>query len=277
MSAVPPRHVCIAGALLISLGTWALMDVLVKLLGGKVSLEITILYLPIGYGILLGKESSRVLGRVFAIIGLLVCLGVFALVRYGYFNTSGDDLGREWGLTFATVAPMFVMGYVYIVLGMNRYRVWFTEIQKVEVDARTIFWSVVTASVLAAGSYHLSKWQSQLAAQKSFVYHVAVKPYDNTTGDGLRSIRYDVAEIKKASMGELDLPQPVISTQAADNQVILHLLGAATNAFEFTLKCDGYGDQKVSVERSNAGTKEIRVPMEPRSPAGGANVTGNSL
>lgn len=66
MNRFPPRHICIAGALLIAAAVGSVMEMLSAWCKGGLNLNLGFLGLPIGYGLWIGRPTAQKVALFFA-------------------------------------------------------------------------------------------------------------------------------------------------------------------------------------------------------------------
>lgn len=262
-STVPPRHICIAGAALIALGTWSAVGILAAWLNGKPGLDLTVVSLPIGYGVLCGKASSRDWARFLAVLGIVIAMasGAFAVIDMAKLPP-GSPQPVQWSALVSVIGIVMANAYVYVVLKLSCHQQWFAASQTDAATAKTLMWMMVPFTAFSAISYHSENWQLEKASREQFVYHVAMKPYDSATGASLAHAQLETDDVADLGGSFFHTPSPIVEKHRAEEGAVVEVTGVATGSCEFKLKCDGYRDAVVKLDKSQKGRLEIRVPME---------------
>lgn len=116
-----PRTLKIVAALFVLSGVLAAVEVLVSLAGGHVSLNLGVLCIFVGYGLLRLRPGWRTCALLFTWITLLVAPVLVLLVLFGdcpaYFKAFGQRVGS------APPELAAVVGTRFFVFGIWQYRV----------------------------------------------------------------------------------------------------------------------------------------------------------
>lgn len=277
MHSFPPRHLCIVGALWIAAGVGAAAEVVAELLHGRVDLNLALLALPVGFGILSGSTNARQSALFLASLGLAFTVGGGGLMAYEHW--SGKLPLAAPFLTSALVEVVLTAAcclYVLLALTRSEHLLWFTDSKEERPAVRSLAWAVVVVAALSSTSEQLTAWQLHETYEKAAEFRVKVTPYDAVSGRGIESL----------SFGSNDTPpKPVPETRTppkVDCSFVLEegggrsfkFRGEAAQPFEVTLHAKGYQDKVITL--CGKAEYDIRVPMQPLEDGKDEEAGGNA-
>lgn len=258
----PPRHICIVGALCISTGIGSVIGMIVGLIGETFTFDLGFVAIPIGYGILIGRASSRRWAIFFAVIGFLLGSGFGGWAFFEHF-TGRDTLPYPDATYVAVELVLALAGCIYVVLVLTRkvYDEHFESIAEPTAPLKSIAWAVSVTSAVLLGSYYASEWWIGETHARIFPFRVTVAPYDAKNGEGLNSISYDSDHLSISSRSKPDFPKVDVSFVSSQEGMRLEFSGIATGPVEFTIRSEGYQDTPITLHQGS--DDEIRLAMLP--------------
>ena len=262
MSSFPPRHICIVGALAVAAGVGSIVGMIAGLIGGAFSFDLGFVGIPIGYGILIGRSSSRKWAIFFAAVGALFLAGFGGWAFFDHF-TGGDTLPYPDGAYNAAelIIALVCCVYVLVILCGRANREWFASISEHPASAKSFAWAVAVTSSVLLFSHHATEWWVEETHAQIFSFRVTVTPYNTQNGEGLSSLSYDSDGISFSSNSKPSLPKVGVSFIGGRDGMQLEFSGVATRPVEVTLKSEGFEDTPITLDRNS--DDEIRVAMLP--------------
>lgn len=219
--------------------------------------------IPIGYGVLIGRASSRkwallITSGLTVIIVALVGLWVHA-------HWTGTDRASHAERVCAASA-MLIAGasclYVLTALTRREHRGWFAAVKEDTTAAKSFAWGVAVVAAVLTCPLQMTQWWIQETSKSARPFHVRIAPYDASNGKGLSGISYHVIDSptrKEDSM--LKLPKVATSVSTGENGIRVDFFGVAAQPFDVKVGYKGFKDKIVTLgEKSES---ELRVPLEP--------------
>ena len=233
-----------------------------SLIGGKFFLDFGFVGIPIGYGILIGRSSSRKWALFFGIVGFVLMAGFGGWTAYDHL-TGGDQL--PYPDSAYTVAELIIAAasclYVFIVLKRNDHREWFETVKDDSSAPKSFAWAVAVVAAAFLFSQHATEWWVKETNSQIYPFRVRITPYNAKNGEGLRSLSYDSDAISHTIDAKSKLPKVSVSFIGGQNGMQLEFFGVATHPIEVTLQSDGYQDTPITLDGDLED--EIRVAMLP--------------
>ncbi|MBK8095294.1 MAG: hypothetical protein IPK32_25805 [Verrucomicrobiaceae bacterium] len=262
MNSFPPRHICIAGSLLIAAAVGSVTEMLVSWSKGGLNLNLGFLAMPIGYGLLIGRPISRKLALFFSGIALLFIgaggLWLF-LTSFALPYPDSNFFVIEWSIIAACCL------YVFIVLITKQHREWFEATKAENPPLKSFCWSVAVVTAVLHITTKTLLWWTEETLSQVYSIHTKVTPYNIKTGEGLKSLSFESAQIKSEVHGKVRMPKLSVSSQSGGEGMELEFSGVAVQPVTVTLKSEGYQANPIIL---NAETEsELRIPMQPLEPA----------
>jgi hypothetical protein len=262
MSSFPPRHICISGALAVAAGVGSIVGMIAGLIGGTFSFNLGFVGIPIGYGILIGRSSSRKWAIFFAAAGALFIAGFGGWAVFDHF-TGGDTLPYPDGAYTAAELGITLVCCVYVLLILCRRsnREWFASISENPASSKSFAWAIAVTSAVLHISHHATEWWIEETHAQVFPFRVTVTPYNSQNGEGINSLSYDSDAISFSSNSKPDLPKVGVAFIGGRDGMQLEFSGVATRPVKVTLKSEGFEDTPITLDRNS--DDEIRVAMLP--------------
>lgn len=262
MSSFPPRHICIVGALAVVAGVGSIVGMIAGLIGGAFSFDLGFVGIPIGYGILIGRSSSKNWAIFFAAVGALFLAGFGGWAIFDHF-TGGDTLPYPDGVYTAAELAIELVCCVYVLLILCRRasREWFASVCENPAPSKSIAWAIAVVSVVLLLSHHAAEWWVEETHARIFPLRVTVTPYNSQNGEGLSSVSYDSDAISLHRNSKPGLPKVAVSFIGGRDGMRLEFSGVATRPVEVTLKSEGFENTPITLDRSS--DDDIRVAMLP--------------
>jgi len=258
MTSFPPRHICIVSGLVISAGVAAVIGMIAGLIGGHFSLNLALLGIPIGYGILIGKSTSRKLALFFASVGFLFSAGFGGWALYSYFSGAAE-LPPE--VVYTVPGLILTLGsctYVVIVLTRSTNRPWFEGEKEAPAPLKSVAWAVAIGVAGSLAPTLVVEWQVAEMYRQIYAFRVNIAPYDSISGRGLNSVSFDTEAFR---ISHDKLPKISVESGRGRDGMELEFFGVAARPIEITIKSEGYRDTTITVDEDS--DEEIRVSMPP--------------
>lgn len=279
MSPLPPRHLCIAGALLIAMGAAALAEKIASLIHGRWSNDIGFLLIFAGYGLLIGRPRARKWVLVIAIASLacmVVAGGCAAHEQWkcgGRVPLSPDDASAVaewiWGVAFCL--------YLSITLTRSAHREWFAEEKKWittgkedRTPVKSLAWAAAVVGMVFGYGEIVDAWRVKERYEKAGAFRVRLSPYSAAKGKGLTTLTYECDEVSHTDDAKPKLPRVRAIFIGGEDGPHFEFYGEAAQPFDVTLKSEGFQDKTVTL--CGKTEYEIRVPMQPLDAGKGAVV-----
>lgn len=262
MNTFPPRHICIVSALLISVGVSSVIEMIAGIFDDRFEINFGFVFIVIGYGLLIGRSSSRKWALIYSFMGLIAVTMI--CTWHAYFYLAGkkqvDFSYYSIGLTLLISATVTSL-YSILVLKSKRHLDWFGSIKEDTVAAKSITLSVALVVSLIAIYQHLDDWEEEQNQKKMFTYDIKIIPYNTVTGEGLRSFSHsNTSHDFATTKTKKHLTQQVQFT-STENGIVLGCTGTAARPFTITLQSEGFYDQLINID-ANTGS-QLRIPMQP--------------
>jgi len=261
-AAFPPRHVCIAGSLFIAAGVSSAVGVVASAIDGRFSLDFGFVFIFIGYGILLGKSTSRGWGRFFTAAALLVFLAVAAIWLHGHFT--GNQMLKPEPELLAIIGYFGALGvtaYMFFVLWGKKHMDWFVSNEMDRGSVRSLALVAAVLSGLLASSQALIELDFKQKEAQIFPVDVTVIPYNSETGEGARSLSYDYEKGDLYGEQSGSLNRLTFGMGSGEDGLELSIHGVAVKPQEVVVLVDGLKPTPVRISRDTES--EIRLPMKP--------------
>lgn len=272
MSSFPPRHLCIASALMIAGGIGSVVQMIAELMRGQFHVAIGFVGIPIGYGVLTGRPSSRNWALLLAGAGLVLIAGVGGLGVYAHYWTGSDRTSHPEQVSIAAALLLAAASSAYLlaVLTRRENQGWFAEDKGDSPQARSFAWSVAVVATVLFSSQQMVQWWIRETFESAVPFHVRLAPYDAATGEGLIGISYHGPSSKPVPGSKMELPKLNVSYSSAGNGILIDIFGMAVRPFEVKLGYPGYEDKTVTLGEKlkpwEQPKSELRVPLDPVEP-----------
>lgn len=262
MSSFPPRHLCIAGGLMIAAGVGSVTEMIAKLIEGGFSLDFGFVGIPIGYGILNGRSSSRKWGLFFAIAGLLLIAGGGGWMAYDHMIGSRRLSSPDIAYTIADLI-LSEASCLYVLLALKRsgHKEWFAAVKEDSSASKSFASAVAVVAAVLLFSQHATEWWFKQTYEQTYPFRVKITPYNAENGKGLGTISYHIDEISPTVGPKAKFPKANASFLGTQDGVQLEFFGTAAQPFEVTLHSKGFQDKTVTL--TGKSEFEIRVAMQP--------------
>lgn len=265
MSSLPPRHLCIAGALCIAAGVGAVTEMIAALIAGNLSIDFRFIGIPLGYGILIGRASSRKWALFFAVAGLFFTAGPGGWMAYEYL-TGGVRVTYPDGAVGLFVVVLAAASCLYVLMALRRsgHQEWFAAEKEETSAAKSLAWAVVAVAAFLHISQQSTEWWARRTLEQVYPFHVKVVPYNAENGKGLNSLSFSSEAMSLRSSSKSKLPRVHSKTFGGNDGIQCEFDGVAAQPFEVTVHADGFEDKTITLTRESE--KVIRVPMQPLVP-----------
>ncbi len=158
MQRVPPTFLWIVSALFILAGVWSVLEMLWGLVEGSFNLNIGFVFIPAGYGLMIGRDSSRRWARLWCgLLGFGCLVGLVTMAING--SESVEAEGLVLGST-ASVVSWWLCGigaivgvYSFFRLRRTVYGDWFDEPVDDTKLAKRFRWAIVVLTIYSFTSY----------------------------------------------------------------------------------------------------------------------------
>jgi hypothetical protein len=262
MTSFPPRHLCIAGALFIAYGAGSVVKTLSNLIEGRFSVEIGFVLIPIGYGILIGRASSRKWALFFTIAGLVGAVIGGALMLHGHWTGSErlpypDSVSTLFDLVLSWAFCL----YVSITLTRSGHREWFAAEKEDRTAAKSVTWAVAVVALVLFSSQHVAAWRNREMYEKPRPFRVRVTPYNAVDGKGLTAFGFKSDTISPKPDSKTKLPKVEVTYLNGKDGPQFEFHGVAAQPFEVTIHADGFADKPLTL--TGKSEFDIRLPMQP--------------
>lgn len=262
MHSLPPRHLCIAGALFIAAGVGSVIHMVASLLAGHYSFDVGFIGIGIGYGILIGRASSRRWALFFTKAGLVITALFGASTAYDHF-TGSAHLPCSASAYMIVELVLFSGSCLYVLIALRRsgHQEWFAAEKEERTAAQTLAWAVAAAAGVFLCSQRATEWWVQETYEKAYPLCVRVVPYNAENGKGLTNLSIFHHGLTNMMGFEPKLPKVTYQSSFSSGGQQLEFYGVAAEPFEVKLGSDGFQDKTLTLTRESKG--EIRVPMQP--------------
>ncbi|WP_395746658.1 hypothetical protein [Prosthecobacter sp.] len=269
MDSLPPRHLCIVGALWIAVGCGFLVETIAELIHGHFKIQLGFLAIPIGHGILVGRSSSRKWALFFAGVGLALTVGGSAWLAYEH-RRDGTPLEAPDSTAAILSVALATAGFLYVlwVLTRSSHLPWFAQSTAAEErpSVKSLAWAVAVVAVSLASAVHLETRQVEEIHARLRPVSVRVRPCDAATGKGLNNISYQIKTPTGTDDSDLWSAPRVNTRFGSDSDGrFIDIFGAAAQSFEVTLGSDGFAEKVITI--SSESPSDRRIPLQPLKPA----------
>ncbi len=258
----PPRPVCIVGALAIALGVSSVLRMISNiLLDQQMMVDLSFVAIPIGYGLLSGRSSSRSWALFFSVLGLLA-VAVFGLL-FCLEALFGLDLGLSYSgsLPVAVYLLLAAVPMLYVVQVLKRHRSWFDRPSSQPGPLVSVAWAVVVVVGVMWMGHSLQQRAVQQALEEMFDYHVTIEAYNGETGERMGSIMWNRSPPHASNDKSLIPTSYCVRISGGPEAWRIRISGIADQPFEVVIVAEGFHHETIVVDRN---TEEfIRLPMRP--------------
>ena len=238
------------------------------MLKGKASLDIGFVGITIGYGILIGRTSSRKWALFLSLIGLILIVGIGGWITYKQVTIGDQPLFAD-GMSplIELILAAACCLCVAVVLLSKKHKAWFDSIKKDPGPAKSLSWSVAIAATVVMTAHQAYELSVQETFHKMYTYRVRVAPYNADTGENINSIAFmsDPDSSEKDSIALL--PKGHVRILGGTDGMQIEFSGVAAAPVKGTLRSDGFQDTPLTLVQHTE--PEIRIPMKPLSPGAG--------
>lgn len=265
MDSLPPRSICIAGGLVIAAGVSALVGMVASLFAGSFAWDVGFVAIPIGFGVLMGKESARAWATFFSVVIFLLFLVVMGFAISEYIKKpeqmqQPNDIRQNLCL--------FLVGgsclYVWNVLARKSNRYWYEGEGAEQKKGKGLAWSVAIVLVVVCSMQTVERWSMKEQFERIFPVRTTVELFDAKTGEGLSTPMYDIDQNKSRFEWEPSLP-PVWVNHASNDTGgrLLEFSGMATSPIDITLRSEGYLDTSITLDSESESKVEVLMRRDP--------------
>lgn len=243
-----PVHICLVGALVLSIGIFSVVDMAGSFLAGEENFDFGFLLILVGLGLLRGSTVQR--GIAGALLALnLVVLSIFSV----FYLIKGLFFGGDFeGINFIGATLVFAgIGYPFKVLFDARSDSWFSNEASGKAPPFVIPLTVVL-TLFYSISGELRDYQQRKAMSEVFHFDLELKATDAGTGEviSLLGQRYGHRDF-----GNMALPDWMKGTRSSSHS----FEGYAREPFELTVFAEGYDAQTIPVNRFTESVIEISL------------------
>lgn len=256
-----PRCVQIAAALAITSGVGSVVSMTYALVCGRISIDMGFIGIPIGFGLLTGKSSSRFWAQLGSLLGLLA-YGILFFVSLWRNTRSPTGFGavEQVVLNLHLLLSAFACAFVFIALGWERSKVWFNQPQIDQRNPRTLGLIVVVVAGYLLISQAATDYLTIKTLQKLFYFETKVTPVDDQSGQPLSTISNESATSSKYDV----LPKIMVSYGfGAPNQCYLEAKGIAAHPYVMKLSSPGYESATVAISNDSPREMSLRLKKLP--------------
>lgn len=263
-----------AGILILASGAVALADTLFNLLKGRFFFNLGFVGIPIGYGLLIGRASSRKWALFFSRLAVVAVCVIVTWAALDWLPRGGWVLRRASYGTWAEWLMLAGCVYVAAVLSRSGHQEWFAEEKQDTEWARSIAWGVTLAVMAPCLLMNAGMAQMRESFAKARPLHVRVTPYDAVSGKGFDVIEWYCKEFThmEPEVG-MQLHSKIRTAVAGgeDGKSVL-LYGLVMEPVYLTLSTEGFEEKVVTLD--GGSPSEIRVPLQPLEDAGAEKKPG---
>lgn len=257
-----------AGILVLASGAVALADTLFNLLKGRFFFNLGFVGIPIGYGLLIGRASSRKWALFFSRLAVVVACVIVTWAALDWLPRGGWVLGRASYGTWAEWLMLAGCVYVAAVLSRSGHQEWFAEEKQDTEWARSIAWGVTLAVMALCLLMNAGMAQMRESFAKARPLHVRITPYDAVSGKGLNNIGCRHEGLSSVGPAAGTRPGTRLSsvTHSSAEGMSLDFYGMVLEPYQISVGSAGYESQVVTLD--GGSPSEIRVPLQPLEDAG---------
>ena len=242
-----------------------MIHIVASLIAGHIFFDFGFIGIGIGYGILIGRASSRKWALLIAIAAF-----VFTAVSGGwmaYASWTGDFWATyPNGVVDLAGRLLAAASCLYVLMALCRsgHREWFAAEKEETTAAKSLTWAVVAVSAILHISQQTSEWRARKTLEQIYPFHVRVEPYNAEDGKGLTSLSYTGEGVGKKRSSKPKLPRMNEKTFHGTDGIHCEFEGIAAQPFQMTLHSNGFEDKTITIDQNS--DKVIRVPMQPLVP-----------
>jgi hypothetical protein len=267
---LPPVAACAAAAVAMGFGVLAAIDIVAGLiLATDLNLNFGVLIWFVGTGILNRSRPAWRWGQFLSGAGSAVL--AFALGHAVYRLVVGEDAVSDPSVLptlIWTVVVLALSAFCFSALRKASVKAWF-EADNLEQArnpaAKKLIWPVVIVSLFAGIGAVLSEWSNQQQTDAIFGYHVTIFPYDEESGDGLKSMSVADVEPRWFVAGKRQRgfqgTRASSSATAEDGGMGVTLSGLTDRELHLMIGADGYESKSVTIGRDES-RRVIRLPLK---------------
>lgn len=247
-------HICLVGALVLSAGVHSLVEMTSGWIQGNGTLDLGVLLVFIGLGLLRGSNLQR---SLFGGLLALALVASFIIMVVSFFSGSISGQGSGVYLIPSVVFFFLLLAYLFGVLWSARGDEWFAQKYSGKAPPYVIPVTVVISLFSSVGG-EMEGYNRRVALAKVFRYEVELLAVDANTGE---FIEYGSISSGRRSIVDLELPEPMQTGGSSyrGGDVGWLLEGFADEPFEVNLSYDGYQSQSVKIDRSTGNRVEVRM------------------
>lgn len=250
-------HICLVGALVLSLGVSSAVMNLFRLIVGKAEFHFGFLLIFIGLGLLRGSALQR------SIFGGLLALSLVGLAVLNFGSLAANLFSASGlGLIDSLMGVLFFLGgiYCFVVLWDAGNNSWFREKYGTKAPPFVIPVAVVL-SLLLTLVFELANYRQEKAMSEFFRYNVEFVVRDRETGELIEQLR---TGWRSHDFSDTEVPEWMTlsgSSSGRPGETSAGVSGYSRRAVKITLSKKGYAD--VSVEVDGETGSRLEIPMTP--------------
>ena len=235
-----------------------------SLLDATFHFDLGVVGLPIGFGILRGKASSRKWALFFSGAGAVIYSLIAVWLTWKRLD--GDVLIRdEYPLAMFALLPLVAASvFVFLILKRADTAEWFSDTS----EGRAIL--PISGGIVAIVAAYLclntvlTERGHRLSLEEVFVFNTRLEVFDEDTDERIGSIGVKSSSI----VGERRSAFPKVTTSFGwkDGAHYIELAGAAMRSYQTTISATGYEDANVVIGPSTPGVIKVRMKKNPRQP-----------
>jgi hypothetical protein len=248
---LPPFRFCVAAGLCLVAGLNAIMEMVAMLLLDTFWIDFSFVGIPIGFGILIGRTSSRIFGLIFS------ALPVFVLTTIILWNFSGGNADLRTILPLehpAEVAWLVVLLaasiYVFCVLIGPGQPKWKTSPNIDYRPATRLAWMISIIAAVPLLLSHLSQFSIREKSGHLFPIQVTITAYDLESNHHLGRIEVMGDAFSVRQNRSLLSPRLRHTSSPGERGIEALIQGVSYRPVEITIGSEGYRDQVLILDQN---------------------------
>jgi hypothetical protein len=264
-----PRYIGAAGVVAIVAGVGSAVSMASSLLNSAFQFDLGVFGLPIGFGILAGRPSSRRWALFFSGAGALLYSWMAAWLMWKHLAGGLGIGGIEFLGVMVEVLPLLAASiFVFSVLIGSCTKLWFEQSS----DRKDV--PVISGGIVAIAAVYLclitalSDWGHRSALEAVFAFRSSIVAFDHDTGARIPTVGVKSSALVGGTKSAL--PKVMTSFGVEDGAAYIEFSGTAIRPYEAIIASSGYEDAIVVIDAESPAVIKVRMQKVTKAAQPGA-------
>ncbi|MCB1121604.1 MAG: hypothetical protein KJT03_08655, partial [Verrucomicrobiae bacterium] len=183
----PPRHVCIAGSLVLAFGVYSLVGSIASFVYDNPLINLNFLAVFLGSGLLSGSPKVRKWMLFFSVLFFLLHAESVFRLFLGNPETDLIALAPVESMEKALNTALVFAGSIYVFMALvnNANRSWFHINNRTAFGLKSLKWSVIVLTALFSAGWFTYQW----TVRRHAPIRTEISLFDASSGEGIKQIK----------------------------------------------------------------------------------------